>query len=77
MFRHDGLVDVELNWNTDAASDEDSIILSVFEFSKSLARNRGVKSFYGGIEPAVDEETRFFTGAKMGPLALKNLSQGT
>ena len=33
-----------------------------------LAKNYNIKNYYGGLEPAKDIETRFFTKTKLGPL---------
>lgn len=35
---------------------------------KIIASEFGVSSFYGGMDPASDKDTRYFTGEELGPL---------
>jgi hypothetical protein len=48
-----------------------NLINNIFVFSKRIAELFEVKSFYSGMEPARDVDTRFFTNNRMGPLILK------
>ena len=41
---------------------------SLFEFSKVLAKEFHISIYYGGLEPAIDKDTRIFTNDALGPL---------
>lgn len=45
------------------------LLESLHVFAKSLASEFGVHSVYGGMEPASDEDTRYFTNEQLGPLS--------
>lgn len=45
-----------------------ALICSVHAYAKGLALKFGISSYYSGMEPASDEETRFFTNEEVGPL---------
>ena len=70
LLRYDGHVDVEFTWRTPGSTPEDlgRLVRSVHEQALAAARKNGNPTFYGGIEPAVDKETRFFTNEVLGPL---------
>ncbi len=43
---------------------------ALFTFSKDFSVKYGSLNYYAGIEPAFDEETRFFTNEEFGPISL-------
>ena len=62
------IYDVEINFLArDAEGSLDALIETLHEFAIRLADAHGVASFYAGIDPAMDEDTRFFTGTEQGP----------
>lgn len=67
-YDHD-VYDVEINFVVAEVRSEspDSLLEALHEFSIRLGRALGVTSFYAGLEPASDEETRYFTGPVRGP----------
>jgi hypothetical protein len=64
-----GRADVELSFDNVVASDVDSVMLAVQIYASNLSSFFGVTKFYGGLEPAVDVETRYFTNDLLGPLS--------
>lgn len=42
---------------------------SLKSFAESIAQEFNACDFYGGLEPAQDEETRYFSAGKLGPLS--------
>lgn len=68
MFRHGDLVDVELNLDMDDVADEGETVLALRVFAIRIAERWGVTSFFGGLEPASDPDTRLFTGNELGPI---------
>jgi hypothetical protein len=45
-----------------------SLATEFHDHTKEIARNNGVDNFFGGMEPASDEDTRYFTNNDLGPL---------
>lgn len=68
----DSVYDVELNFVQEDTITKSIKLLqsSLHRFSLDLASKHSVHSCYGGLEPAVDEETRLFTNEKLGPILL-------
>ena len=46
-----------------------SLITELQSYANKLANDYGIRSVFGGMEPASDEETRYFTNEVLGPLA--------
>lgn len=65
VLRYEGdKLDIELNFDlSEQAFNGRSWQLALRDFSVLTAREAGVTSFFGGLEPAIDEDTRFFTGS--------------
>jgi hypothetical protein len=64
--------DVELNFIlADVFARSKNIIQSsLHNYVSNLADRYGINSYFGGMEPAIDLETRIFTGPILGPLKL-------
>lgn len=41
------------------------------EFSRSIAVHYKIDTYFCGLEPAENKETRLFTNERLGPLSLK------
>ncbi len=70
ILRYDGDVyDIEVNFVPleAACAEPEALTTALHEFAMHMSREHGIASFYAGLEPASDEETRFFTGAERGP----------
>jgi len=67
-FRYEGKIDVEISFDGSDIRWVKQVMRSAKEFSKELSRKFGIKNIYGGMEPASDEETRYFTNDVFGPL---------
>lgn len=39
----------------------------LYDFAAYLAEANGIDSYFAGLEPASDEDTRLFTGKEKGP----------
>lgn len=67
--------DLEINFESDAfvSKDKVKLITDFMNFSFEFANKYQIENYYCGLEPAVDEETRFFTKEKVGPLNLATL----
>jgi len=61
--------DIDYNFD-DMLEDKDKLLLldDIYEHTVSLGEQYKVDSWFFGLEPASDEETRFFTKLEFGPL---------
>jgi len=65
----------DLEFDFDLKQNESNIhnlVSDILFFSKRIAELFDSPNFYSGLEPAYDEDTRFFTKSMLGPLVLKN-----
>ncbi|MGY8819599.1 MAG: hypothetical protein ACKVLM_09380 [Pseudomonadales bacterium] len=69
VIKHKGEVDVELSFDDAPSLDTGSVMLAMQKYANALSNNFNVKEFYGGLEPAADADTRYFTGSSFGPLS--------
>lgn len=69
VVKYGGCTDVELSFEDVASSSVSGVMLAMQIYAGNLFKAFGVKSFYGGLEPAVDAETRYFTNDLLGPLS--------
>lgn len=65
--------DVELNLDLDDVAAPELLTGALHELARTLAERHGVTLYYAGLEPAVDEDTRLFTGLTLGPFRLSAL----
>ncbi|QXI42069.1 hypothetical protein HU734_017605 [Pseudomonas wayambapalatensis] len=63
-------VDVELSFNEVPFLNADCVMRAMRDYSDDLSNRFEFSQFYGGLEPAVDVNTRYFTGNSFGPLGL-------
>lgn len=71
LSRYENVIyDVDLNFYPQraTASSRAKLVYSLFDFAFSVADSTGVATYFAGLEPAVDEDTRWFTGRDKGPL---------
>ena len=69
----DGAWDVELNFDLDDLTAPELLTSPLHAFARTLAERHGVTLYYAGLEPAVDEDTRLFTGLVVGPIRISAL----
>ncbi|MGH8815606.1 MAG: hypothetical protein ACREX5_03355 [Achromobacter pestifer] len=65
-------VDVELSFVEIPSTDICCVMLAMQAYGDSLSKKFSMAEFYGGLEPAEDVDTRYFTGEFFGPLGLLN-----
>jgi hypothetical protein len=63
-------IDVELSFDADSSFDDEFVMLAVQMYADELSKKYYMTDFYGGLEPAKDTDTRYFTGNVLGPLGL-------
>jgi len=69
ILRYDDQYDIEVNFvprDAEGGSPE-GIMDALHQYAMHLSQRHHVDSYYAGLEPASDEETRYFTGAVRGP----------
>ncbi|OQX02201.1 MAG: hypothetical protein BWK80_58400 [Desulfobacteraceae bacterium IS3] len=72
IIHYDTDFDLEINFDSEdipSLPDGRKMENVLHDFAVKTARKYGITDFYGGIEPAVDADTRFFTCENVGPLA--------
>ena len=61
-----------IEWNIEVPSLDKNrlshLVPELHKWCKNTASSLGIKHFYGGMEPADDKDTRFFTNDQRGPL---------
>ena len=62
--------DVELSIDLESVSDPLAVGLGLHRLGQDIALQSPTSSYYAGLEPACDEDTRFFTGDHWGPFRL-------
>lgn len=69
LLRYEGSFDVEINFVLRDAEGGplEGVIERLHKFAMDLSRRHNVMVYYAGLEPASDEDTRFFTGPVRGP----------
>jgi hypothetical protein len=71
VVKFGAVTDVELSFDWVDELDADGLMEAMQVYAGNLCKIYEVAEFYGGLEPAVDIETRYFTNDKLGPLAMK------
>jgi hypothetical protein len=64
----DDRFDVELNVDLDDVDSPAALASALHALARGLAGRNAVTSYFAGLEPAADEDTRLFTGETEGPL---------
>lgn len=62
--------DIDFNFDPNDLENLDmlTLVTELHYHAKKIAIEHDVKTFFGGIEPAVDEGTRYFTNDALGPV---------
>ncbi len=71
LLKYANQYDIDFNFDSNELDGISTTILikQLHACVKKLAMNCNVSSFFGGMEPASDEDTRYFTNEELGPLA--------
>ncbi len=72
IIHYDTDFDLEINFDPEdipPLPDGRELEKILHDFAVKTAQKYGITDFYGGIEPAIDEDTRFFTCENVGPLS--------
>jgi len=70
FVKYDGSkLDININFEIELVKSisKSQVIQSLHNFAIKLAKKNYVKTYFCGLDPAVDENTRFFTNEKLGP----------
>jgi hypothetical protein len=71
ILHYDGKFDVEANWSTaDLPEPAEWSIAALHRKAQEIATRYEIESYFAGLDPASDEDTRFFTGRSLGPFQL-------
>jgi hypothetical protein len=64
--------DIDLNFDPYELENVDmmGLVKQLHDHAKEIARDSGVDTFFGGMEPASDKDTRYFTNDDFGPLLI-------
>ncbi|QJQ19906.1 hypothetical protein HG549_08155 [Pseudomonas sp. SK] len=69
VIKYEGKFDIDLSFDEVPSFDIDQIMFAMQEYAVALSRKFNIKEFYGGLEPAADIDTRYFTGNASGPVS--------
>lgn len=72
LLRYNDCLDVEVNFEMESVTGKGGYEFQrdLCDFASSVAENSGVSTYFGGLEPAADKDTRLFTGLLLGPVKL-------
>ncbi len=72
LMKYGNQCDIDFNFNSNELKNISTatLIKQLHAYVKKLAVNCNVSSFFGGMEPASDEDTRYFTNEELGPLVV-------
>ncbi|ATB67631.1 hypothetical protein [Pseudomonas mosselii] len=68
VIKWEDRLDIELSFNSTPADDLHDIMQALHTYASGLAGRFSIPVFYGGMEPALDKDTRYFTNDMLGPL---------
>ncbi|MEE1880860.1 hypothetical protein V0R55_11860 [Pseudomonas soli] len=68
VIKWEDRLDIELSFNSTPADDLSDIMQALHAYVSGLAGRFSIPVFYGGMEPAIDNDTRYFTNETLGPL---------
>jgi len=72
VYSYNNVFDIELSFDNGVIENNKVTVTKVLcGYFDNIRKKHSVKNIYCGYEPAVDEETRFFTNATLGPLVFK------
>ena len=69
--KYGDLYDIDFNFDSNDLEDMGmmNLVTALHGDIKEIAKDNGVVAFFGGMEPASDEDTRYFTNDVLGPLS--------
>ncbi|SFU17354.1 hypothetical protein SAMN05444141_1173 [Pseudovibrio denitrificans] len=72
LVKYDNKYDIDFTFDDkDISSKLDtSILLHLHDYISELGNHFGATQWFAGVEPAIDQKTRFFTNYELGPLKL-------
>ncbi len=72
LLKYDNHYDIDFNFDSNRIKGMSTTTLmkQLHTQVKKLALSCNVTSFFGGVEPASDEDTRYFTNVGLGPLSV-------
>lgn len=70
VIKYDNIIDLELSFDIDGGENSTTIMQGLHKYAIEIARSFSTGDVYGGMEPAGDCATRYFTNAKSGPMPL-------
>lgn len=68
VLKYGAAVDVELSFYSVSSIEIHSLMHAMQRYAAAASEEFHVTGFYGGVEPALDVNTRYFTGNDFGPL---------
>ena len=72
LVKYGELYDIDFNFDSNEFENVGmmNLVTELHDYVKEIARNHNVDTFFGGMEPAWDEDTRYFTNDNLGPLSI-------
>lgn len=70
LVKYEDQYDIDFNFDESDIADVGAAALmkKLHGYISELGKGYQVRDWFGGIEPASDEDTRYFTGSELGPL---------
>ena len=70
LVKYNELFDVDFNFDVDELKNTNAALVmsQLHGYAKQISGNFNVWNFFGGMEPAADKNTRYFTNQIVGPL---------
>lgn len=71
LLKYEGQYDIEFNFDSNELENTTTttLVKELHAYAKRIAIECGISDFCCGMEPASDEDTRYFTNDELGPLA--------
>lgn len=72
LVKYGELYDIDFNFDPDEFKDvaRMSLVKQLHDHAKEVAIDSEIDTFFGGMEPASDKDTRYFTNDDFGPLLI-------
>jgi len=67
-IKYDNIIDLEISFDIDDGGKSTEIMQALHQYALGIASSFSTGDVYGGMEPARDCATRYFTNSKSGPL---------
>ncbi len=70
LVKYTDKYDIDFNFDESEIDNKyiQSLIAELHDCAKKLASDYNIQNFFGGMEPALDEDTRYFTNEVLGPI---------